>query len=472
MAILRKVQFSEPQEESMKDFLKMGTHSALIIVGGCLAIIGSVKDLKWSNYIVQIDPVLKWILVILGLSVIITELMIIIYSTFRIRRKETESYPPEGQKHLVVELVSQIIPTIENISKKEVKPLAEELASHLLPAIIKVINPVVSPTLFGERQNHFLFEKIEIANQFTPVLLKRIKNFIDQGKRVYLLLDSGSTIFNFFKTIGEFARISYSKKKDWLEQLSIETNNLPGVDKIMQVGRINPDSRYSPLAIKVNLLPGTPLPIYSAITGERTVAELKHLRAQAPKDSVFISLVTGNWIRIRRTDPPCPVPLARGEGHVEFKQALIDVSDEVYVIAPLGKIFFDVPPEKVNTALGNTEKNPNLDKRSYHEVSILAESADKVKLVSTSRERDRVLSAHFGGIAALLKYDGSSDPVPESFASMPVKEIPHIFFRFDELPEEWNQEVKTEFPDESTRTEIFMNKYFQVGTRPVTKETT
>lgn len=126
----------------------------------------------------------------------------------------------------------------------------------------------------------------------------------------------------------------------------------------MESGRINPSNRYSDLAIKCHLLPGVPLPIYSTVTGLETNEALERLRKKAGDNAFFIGLVTGNWIRLRRSDPPCPVPLARGLGHRKFKQVLINQSDEVYVVTPLGKILVKVPPDEVNKPWDTARKIP------------------------------------------------------------------------------------------------------------------
>ena len=201
-------------------------------------------------------------------------------------------------------------------------------------------------TLFGERTQHFKEEKEELATRFTPHLIKRCEALIEEGRRhVYLLIDAGTTLYPFFRIIGQETSKLWQRGEKWLEYLHLATNNLPGVEQLMLTGRQTQYGRYSKLAIEdCQLLPGVPLPIFASVAGEQTNEAILNLRRQAlakgdSDQPVFISLVVGNWIRIRRTTPRCPVPMARGIEHLKVKDTLIHIADEIFVISPLGKIF-------------------------------------------------------------------------------------------------------------------------------------
>jgi len=325
-------------------------------------------------------------------------------------------------------------------------------------------------TLFGERKNHFRDEKELIGQKFALLLLDRCKWLLsndDTISHIYLCIDSGTTLYPFFRNLSLEIAKAYQRGEEWIKiegSINIVTNNLPGIEALMEHGRINPADRFSPLAVTCKILPGSPLPIYSAITGEDTEQELQEIKKSAPEGSIFIGLTAGNWIRIRNTPPSCPVPLSRGGRHPEFKQKLIEICDESYVISPLGKIFAKMSKQNVNEMLNldPSEQEPALDsseqdsaRNAYKESDINDEKAKNVKLISTYREQGRLLtrlSNHLGG--ALLTNNLESDD--ESFIRRDVGETCNVQFRFDKLPRDPYLEKEVEFPHPHTRKDEFI----------------
>jgi len=331
-------------------------------------------------------------------------------------------------------------------------------------------------SLFADRLNHFREEKEHIAREFTPLLLDRCKNQIEKnGKKVFLVIDSGTTLFSFFEYLGKLTVKIKQNGETWLNKLTIVTNNLSGLETLIETGRINPNNRYSDLAIQCHLLPGMPLPIYSAVIGEKTEEALKSLRASAVdnnEDPVFIGLITGNWIRLRRTPPVCPIPLARGDvnlgnenfkgnGHLGFKNILVANSDEVFVISPLGKIFVEVAPEEINEALNLKIQNKDPDGQPYSGVTIGNDKAKYVKLISTRRiHSNNILQRHSNRISDIL---GVEDYIKacNSFIDADIVEISHMLFQFDYQQENSAFEREKEFPHLPTRNEEFTKRFFQ-----------
>ena len=358
----------------------------------------------------------------------------------------------------------------DNIAEKVSKKLITE-TKWAEDAIEKAKLGPYSRTLFGERLNHFRVEKDYLVNQFLPWLIRRCKYYIKNKKHVYLLIDSGTTLYTLFKWIGNEAVSCREENDDWINHIEIVTNNLQGMESLMECGRVNPNNRFSPLAIKSQLLPGVPLVIYSAVTGKETEEAIRRLRKRKDdekaidvinNDFVFIGLVTGNWIRIRSTITRCPIPLARGEGHKEFKEILMNNCDEVYVISPLGKVFKKASLDTINLSLGFNSDNIDLAKQPYKEVLIDEKksnnlekvkdelnvdkkiNAESVKLVSTSRHSNRVLYEHSIIVQAELSTDIYSDY--SSFIEKNIIEVPHLIFPFDALPDILSQQIEVEFP--------------------------
>jgi len=354
----------------------------------------------------------------------------------------------------------------QNVTLGEmVKPLAEKLAASLVAdtrwaaeALERAKLGPYTKTLFGERSSHFREEKEHIAERFVPMLLRRCRKLIEQdGKRVFLLIDSGTTLYSFFSRLGEQTVRAWEMGDRWFRdgRLVVITNNLPGIQLLMETGRPNPANRYSDLALDCRLLPGVPLPVYSAVTGAETEEAIMRIRSDSGPSVAIISLVTGNWIRIRQTSPRCPIPLARGKGHLKAKQTFVNVANEVYVIGPLGKIFASASREAVNKWLGFDSAQVDLEKQSYEELTITRDDeVKKIALISTSRTNRRILNNLSIYLRGQLGVEVIIDE--DAFTTRPLGEPASILFAFDNLPNETSLEREVEFPHRHTRRNDFI----------------
>ena len=165
------------------------------------------------------------------------------------------------------------------------------------------------------------------------------------------------------------------------------------------------------------------------------------------RKSVFIGVMTGNWIRLRRTKPRGPVPLARGGvsddiesiaklgTHLKFKQTLVNKLDEIFVIAPLGKVWsgVDVDYNKVNEVFGYEEDPEDPEKKAYNEVKIDNESAPKVKLVTTSRPDDFLLHTYSNQVRNFLALSPNETPNLKRFINSNIQDMNHLVFDSDRL---------------------------------------
>lgn len=338
-------------------------------------------------------------------------------------------------------------------------------------------------TLFDERTQHFRKEKQELAIRFTPYLLARCEHIITNlNQDVWLIIDAGTTLLPFFEIIGrETAKLS-QKGKDWLKHLHLATNNLPGIEQIIKTGRRIPADRYSDLAIDdCFLLPGIPVPLFAAVAGNLTnkmISDLRKNPLQYTKnqkefrESTFIALIVGNWIRIRDTPPRCPVPMARGVEHLGVKQAIIENADEIFVVSPLGKIFVDAKNKAVNEALGFKEGSPDAENAPYIEVKTDYQDADtneevskaiKIKLVTTTRPEGSLLYRHSNRVEDAL---GPTKKYPqysvEQFAQTPIDALSYMIFPFPKPSDNQYEEFTIEFPHYHTRTSKDLLEMFSV----------
>jgi len=198
-------------------------------------------------------------------------------------------------------------------------------------------------SVFGIRILHFFHEKQKIAQEAINRVEELLK--ITKDTQYYLLIDSGTTMYPVFVEITR--RLEQKEKKLLWQRVCLVTNNIPGVQYIMKNAKEDLADDYSEIAIDCLLVPGKPLSVYAAITGDETtkwLAELKELldsrRGDGEKIRV-IGFVTGNYVTREIIDNTVHYyPVARGEGHVEIKQRIVDNSDEVFLLSPLMKFSF------------------------------------------------------------------------------------------------------------------------------------
>jgi hypothetical protein len=353
--------------------------------------------------------------------------------------------------------------------------------------------------VFDRRIVHFSWEKEEMGNRVSRWLLHRASSFLKQGRRVIFICDSGTTVFWFLKALGEATResvLGLELSRAELSGLRVLTNNIPGAESFVTYTSHNTlpfDGRQTRISdvVHCRLLAGTFLPRYAAVTGPDTNEDLINFcrkeRARAVEAAgpgrttaretgpVFIGLTTGNWVLVPRGGDETVPPqlLARGEGHGAFKTKLLELCDETFVLAPLGKIVL-APQRKdlthhlktLNDMLGYSSKSDDPDRKSYELVPTPAARSRTIKLVSTSRTEKSILLHH----SALVR-DALGDPsildvndkASVQKTQVPIGQLDHLMFPFDtdagKLPEE---QLTIELPHEETRTPEFMNKFLNV----------
>jgi hypothetical protein len=243
-----------------------------------------------------------------------------------------------------------------------------------------------SASVYGKRIGHFYSEKAIIAKQAVDKVEEHVKK--NPSNRYCLVIDSGTTMYPVFQEIT--SRIRPKKGRElWRERLCIVTNNIPGVQYLMKNAKDDPNDDYSEISINCFIVPGKPLSVYAAITGIESINWLGELRALLQNlegwkgDKVrihIIAFVTGNYmVRKHAKGSISYHPAARGEGHVEIKKAMIEISDELFLLSPLMKFSFASVDllNRVNgfdierTDLEKARQQPN--KVKYEEIPIPGE---------------------------------------------------------------------------------------------------
>jgi len=308
-------------------------------------------------------------------------------ATFHVSKAIHDRFKKNAQDHkremseVVEELMSRWLaehssdPRSERVQMDHVvRILADAVCTQLgqneewaVEAVIHAGLGLPGSTVFDRRIGHFSLEKQELGSKFSRWLLYRIIHFLNKGQKVYLICDSGTTIFWFMKAFGEIvsdyflaegqskAPVDTRVGPEQLKNITIITNNIPGAEAFVTyashhtipVESAQSQIRMSDL-IECRLLAGTLLPAYVAVTGEDTDQDLDDLCKDERKrhaSSVFIGVVTGNWVSIggrskpsgRLREDQLPYLLARGRGHASFKTKVLEAADEIFAVAPFGQ---------------------------------------------------------------------------------------------------------------------------------------
>jgi hypothetical protein len=342
-------------------------------------------------------------------------------------------------------------------------------------------------SIFGKRFDDYKEEKIALAAQFMPLLLARILRILRQGRRVVLVIDSGTTTYWAMRQLAGNL-IQCCRDVDAIfRELVIITNNLAGVDCFVTFSRLNPfvpkdepESTTLSEFVECWVLTGRVLSKYAALTGTATEAALegqkKFLNENGPRtgqkgvdnlsngepgrcnDPVFIGLLVGNWIRINEDGRhPIPVePEPDKDRHAEFKQKMIEICDELYVISPLGKLFVGKTIAEINDGFRTVQQ------ASCRDVHISRDKENAVKLVACTRPLGCLLWAHSIKVSNYGK--AANEDVKKRFiGEEEIARVPSLLFPFDSLPETPSEQIEIEFPHEETRRgSEFMMRFFSV----------
>lgn len=348
--------------------------------------------------------------------------------------------------------------TISNLSAKLKDDLVED-TTWLAQALGRSEFYLYQGTLFGDRSEHFKEEKEILANQFSELLIDYIQKLLKTKDKVVLVVDAGSTLYPFFRTFADLAlsQASYRPKHRWVERLEIVTNNVPGAISLMGADQGVRSDGVAGMPLECSLVAGQPLTEYAAITGQDAIRSLKNIlsdRRETNKSCYTISLVTGNWVRIKQNGAPRPVPLARGSGHLEFKQAAMHQADETFVVAPLGKVFVDTELDEINKFLKLDQNTDNLKNKAYEETDKHSQDhgidQPKVRLVTTTRVSSAQLLRTHSAVLANVHGVTSSDGT-KSNQYLDASSDKPILIKFDHEKSDKYDQMRLEFPHASTR---------------------
>ena len=305
-----------------------------------------------------------------------------------------------------------LLPEIANASKKDAVPAEKspDLEDILLQRLSMTLQPLERRLtqieerlwdripfgenhLFGIRKNHFVAEKRVLADGLVTDLESRLEALLSGNvERIRLLLDSGTTIFPIFKLL--------MRKKNnpvWFDRVEIVTNNIPGVFVSLVDGRKDESNPYSKLAFRTRLVGGEPIPAfwaslapswkYANLDTEAVADGVQQLGRSDPK-CMTIGVTTGNYAQLNGY-----TLLNRDRSHHAFKKALVEVSEIVYCLFPLGKML-PCSADELNESLISAAERDDPDKR-YADMEIDVSKLTEFVVITTKRNDRSQLHGHF-----------------------------------------------------------------------------
>jgi hypothetical protein len=305
------------------------------------------------------------------------------------------------------------------------------------------------------RMADYALEKRFLATKLSAWLGRRILHLMDHEKLdVAIMIDAGSSNLWFCRFLwNHLAQISTTVRRS---KVTLITNSVPVAENFSEQCELGRFAGHT--TIRCELLGGTMQPRYGAVVGPITQANLKEYSKEAR--TKYIALSAGNFVRLETGQPSYPVPLIRGEGQKEVKELYIKTAHEVFVLAPLGKLFLK-GTDQINKQLKLSNQSKQIGSQPYEAVNIDDQDRAKLKVVTTKRNSSKsILSRHSSVIHALLQ----SDPSGESTPTGDINSVRNFCYEYDEhingkTPEE---QCEIEFPHKATRGEQFMKDFFEV----------
>ncbi len=267
--------------------------------------------------------------VIAALATAVAAVSVFLLNRLRIRFEENAKYIQDQQKQM-----------LQNASEFSTQLMAQTL--KVAPQYAFAPYPQLMPqsslldmSLFDRRQAHFAPEKELLAKTVVEMLRKQIEE--DENLSIILILDAGSTVFPIFRLLCRHPTFQFDRNN--ASRLRIITNNLPGVSDLTKFGRIG-ERRVAKTLFKCRILSGYAHSEYEASLGDQTANDLKSaigefeqaIQSQGGNRIKVVSVTTGNYVSLSEG------VLARHRNHVEIKSVMLEVGDDVYILAPLGKL--------------------------------------------------------------------------------------------------------------------------------------
>ncbi len=238
---------------------------------------------------------------------------------------------------------------------------------------------------YDERRTHHAEEKSLLTEE---LVVKQLPSLIAGSAfanrdEIAIIVDSGTTLE------GVPARLRSSglgrgPDDPQLSKLRLFTNSVSGGEEFSNEsqGFLKDD--------QLLLFPGSPIEKYRAVIGQATVDAVWKVSEDCKKSgNPLVGLVTANWCLVGRGYDRL-VLCSTEKAHLDFKKAVAECADYLFIVSPLGKLLCTDSAEDLNRALEG--ERPVYDGFDVFEHP---RTAGRTYLLTTCRERkDSVLLLH------------------------------------------------------------------------------
>ncbi len=225
---------------------------------------------------------------------------------------------------------------------------------------------------YYRRRGHFTQEKFRLARGLVKKILPKKLEEINSNHnctQINIIIDSGSTLSPLFSFLPHM-----KVNKEIRDKIKFYTNNIAGITELHK-------SRYGRHKFKENdfiLIGGNPLGEYMANTDEDPNETRKRFQEITNQAGHFnITILTSNWILGGNNFDELAL-CAKGRGHPEFKKVLLEISNFIFVAAPLGKILKIKAESDLKKIVGGDQ----------YEIIPITNGKDKTCLVTTYRSEE------------------------------------------------------------------------------------
>ena len=308
--------------------------------------------------------------------------------------------------------------------------------------------------LLHRRMDHNALEKEFLGDKFAAWLARRIESIL-VDEPVSLFVDAGSTNVYACRHLWDHLSIMSQEKRG--TSITIITNNEPVAEGFAwrkQAGHFG-----TATSIECRLLGGRIEPEYGALVGEWTEDRLTRLKNASPREGRYIALAAGNFVRLSKERPSYPIPLVRGTDQKPIKDLYVSM-DEVFLIAPLSKLFLHTTAE-INEGMGFALDAEQWDEQPYAEVTV-DESKNRIRLFTTVRRTsNRLLRPHSVAVCTRLDLE-DRDVDEEPNPTLALNQIRHICYLFEEHVKAAppKDELLIELPHGRTRNQAFRQRFY------------
>ena len=402
------------------------------------------------------------------------------------RQNELKKQEIELNKQVMMDTFDRLVKSerkgddaLHEIGRYVARGLQED-PSWLSNALESAVTYPYHNTTFQKRSDHFREEKLAIAAFTAKYLFHLLKEQLNKKNKpkVYVFIDSGSTLSPMFASLGEAIQGCEGDFRDlYSRNVRILTNNLAGIDEFMTVNG-DYEERYfkekKTSLTKISLLPGRPRSAYRAVTSDtkesgenRTKDYFDSIVKEARKnnDKVHvISIVNGNWFSYSTSlgeKASVPIPLCQGVGHAAIKGAAVTAADELILPTPLPKL---IPLEHGETVENTINKELFQGTHNYQEVEG-EYKFDKVTLITAGRQKTSALQPHAIAVRTAfnlreLGYDFQSNEMGANpFANRDREQTLGFMLPFETNLNTSHGEKRSEFPHPYTWNEKMFRKF-------------